>query len=112
VVVGRIYVSGFLSLDFLPMLWFISVNGDMEEGGSDCIAREEDNQNTFTLVLIKFHPQISWYSKVSTNLYRAMVVKQPRNNLRTMHRPKLELDNINWLALQVSCLLLFDILLQ
>ena len=53
-VVGRIYVSGFLSLDFLPMLWFISVNGDMEEGGSDCIAREGDNQNTFPLVLINF----------------------------------------------------------
>jgi hypothetical protein len=30
---GRIYVSGFLSLDFLPLLWFVSGNGDMEEGG-------------------------------------------------------------------------------
>ena len=95
-VAGRIYVLGFLSLDFLPLLWFISGNGDMEEGGSYCIAREGDNQNTFPLVLIKFHLQISWYSKVSTNLYRAVSIKQPRNNLSTMHRPKLELDNINW----------------
>ena len=46
VVAGRIYVLGFLSSDFLPLLWFISGIGDMEEGGSDCIAREGDNLNT------------------------------------------------------------------
>ena len=72
VVAGRIYVSGFLSSDFLPLLWFISGIGDMEEGGSDCIAREGDNQNTFLLVLInsilKYHG-IPRYPRICTELW-------------------------------------------
>ena len=32
--------------------------GDVKEGRSYCTAREGGNQNTFPLVLIKFHPQI------------------------------------------------------
>ena len=72
VVAGRIYVSRFLSSDFLPLLWFISGIGDMEEGGSDCIAREGDNQNTFPLVLInsilKYH-DIPRYPRIYTELW-------------------------------------------
>ena len=71
-VAGRIYVSGFLSSDFLPLLWFISGIGDMEEGGSDCIAREGDNQNTFLLVLInsilKYHG-IPRYPRICTTVH-------------------------------------------
>ena len=71
-VAGRIYVSGFLSSDFLPLLWFISGIGDMEEGGSDCIAREGDNQNTLPLVLInsifKYHG-ILMYPRIYTELW-------------------------------------------
>ena len=71
-VAGRIYVLGFLSSDFLPLLWFISGIGDMEEGGSDCIAREGDNQNTSPLVLInsilKYHG-IPRYPRICTELW-------------------------------------------
>jgi hypothetical protein len=55
---ARICVSGFLSLNSLPLLWFVLGNGDAEEYGSDCIARKGGNQNTFPLVLINFHPEI------------------------------------------------------
>ena len=54
------------------LLWFISGIGDMEEGGSDCIAREGDNHNTFPLVLInsifKYHG-ILMYPRIYTELW-------------------------------------------
>jgi hypothetical protein len=62
---ARICVSRFLSLNSLPLSWFVSGNGD--------------NQNTFPLVLINFHPEVVWYCIVFMNLCKAVGVKQPRN---------------------------------